>query len=106
MFAIVLLAVFAVGTVENVAGATKMSLKMSAIEMGDMDMGDCQGCPSDDDVTPVCTQACMVPLNAIMSTDLAELPPVRSVFVVSIVSESDGHIRPPQPFPPRVILLT
>lgn len=105
MFAIFLLAVFAAGTVGNVVGATSMSLEMSAIEMGDADMGDCQGCPSDDDGALVCNQACMVPFIAITSTDMAELPAAQSEFVDSIARESDGHIQPLQPSPPRATIL-
>lgn len=106
MFTIVLLAVFAIGTAGNVVGATSMSLEMSAIETGDADMGDCQGCPSDDDGALVCNLPCMVPFLAIISADLAELPATRSEYADSVARESDGHIQPPQPSPPRVTFLS
>lgn len=104
MLTIALLVVFAAGTVANAAGATSMSLQMSAIEMGAM--GDCQGCPSDDGKSLACEQACMVPLIAIAPVAGIELPAAQTEVAVSPVKESAGHTGPPQPYPPRTIILS
>jgi hypothetical protein len=106
IFAIALLAVFAAGTVANAAGATSMSLQMSAIAMGDGTMGDCQGCPSDDGKSLACEQACMVPLIAIAPVAWIDLPAAQTEIAVSPVKESAGHTGPPQPYPPRTIFLS
>jgi hypothetical protein len=106
MFAIVLLAVFAAGTVANAAGATSMSLKMSAIAMADGTMGDCQDCPSDNSNSLACDQACVVPLVAIAPVTRIDLPAAQTEVAVSAVKESTGRTGPPLPYPPRTIILS
>lgn len=106
MFAIVLLVVFAAGTVANAAGMTSMSLKMSAIAMGDGTMADCQDCPSDTGNSLACEQACVVPLIAIAPVAGIDLPAVQTEVAVFPVEESAGHTGPPLPYPPRTIILS
>jgi hypothetical protein len=106
MFAIVLLAVFAAGTVVNAAGATSMSLQLSAIALGDGTMADCQDCPSDTSNSLACDQACVVPLIAIAPVAGIDLPAAQTEVAVAAVKESAGHTGPPLPYPPRTIILS
>ncbi|MHA6645560.1 hypothetical protein [Mesorhizobium sp. A623] len=106
IFAIVLLTAFAAGTVANAAGATSMSLQMSAIAMADGTMGDCQDCPSDNGKSLACDQACVAPLIAIAPVTRIDLPVAQTEVAVSPVKESAGHIGSPQPYPPRTIILS
>jgi hypothetical protein len=105
IFAIVLLAAFAMGTVAHAARATSMSLAMAVPAMADADMGDCDACPPDEGKTPICGQACLAPFVAIAATVGVELPFAASCIAGSVLKAPDGHVGSPDPSPPRTIFL-
>ncbi|NRP70829.1 hypothetical protein ILFOPFJJ_01711 [Ensifer psoraleae] len=131
ILAIVLLAVFAAGTVAHAASATRMSFAMSPAAMaagnvdsghmstgdmgaghmgaGDMgagDMGDCDGCPpGDDGKASLCVQACLAPFIAVPAAAGFELPLVAADVTASPAEELTGLIGPPESPPPRTIIL-
>jgi hypothetical protein len=105
IFAIVLLAAFAMGTVAHAASATGMSVAMSAPAMADADMGDCDACPPDDGKAPVCGQACLTPFVGIAGAVGLELPFAAASIAGSALRAPDGHVRSPDPSPPRTTLL-
>lgn len=105
IFAIVLLAAFAMGTVSHAARATSMSLAMSVPAMADAGMGDCDACPSDERKTTMCGQACLAPFVGIAATVGVELPFAASGIAGSVPKAPDGHVRSPDPSPPRTTFL-
>ncbi|RFC63828.1 hypothetical protein DY251_20645 [Mesorhizobium denitrificans] len=74
--------------------------------MADGAMGDCQDCPSDTGNSLACDQACVVPLIAIAPVAGINLPAAQIDVAVSPVKESAGRTGPPQPYPPRTIILS
>jgi hypothetical protein len=104
IFAIVLLAAFALGTVAHAARATGMSVAMSAAAMADADMGDCDACP-DEGKTPICGQACLAPFVGIAASVGVELPFAASGIAGSVLKAPDGHVGSPDPSPPRTTFL-
>jgi hypothetical protein len=105
ILAIVLLAVFAAGTVAHATQATSMSLAMSVSTMGEGGMGDCDACPLEGGKAPVCGQACMAPFAAIPAAAGIELPFVAAGIASSPLKAPDGFIRSPDHSPPRTIFL-
>jgi hypothetical protein len=116
ILAIVLLAMFAAGTVAHGARATSMSLAMShdalaggGMAGGDMageDMGDCDGCPpGDDGKVPLCSQFCLAPFAALPVAVGVELSIVAAETAASPLNEMVGRTGPPDPSPPRTIIL-
>jgi hypothetical protein len=105
ILAIVLLAAFALGTVAHAARTTRMTLAMSVPAMADADMGDCEGCPDDDGNISTCGQACLAPFVAIAATAGVELPFVAASIAGSVLKAPDGHVKSPDPSPPRSIFL-
>ncbi|AZO00970.1 hypothetical protein EJ066_29915 [Mesorhizobium sp. M9A.F.Ca.ET.002.03.1.2] len=106
ILAIVLLVVFAAGTVAHAANATSMSLAMSPVAMDDGDMGDCDACPPDNSgKTPACGQACLAPFVAIPAPVSVELSFVAAEIATSPLEELVGHTGPPDLSPPRIIIL-
>lgn len=105
ILAIILLAVFAFGTVAHAARATSMSLAMSPAAM-DGGMGDCDGCPPDDDGKMLsCAQFCLAPFTAIPAAAGIELPLVATEIAASPLNETVGHTGRPEPSPPRTTIL-
>jgi hypothetical protein len=105
ILAIILLAAFPIGTVAHAANATNMSLAMSPAAMADGDMGDCDACPPDDGKAPLCGQACLAPFVAIPAAAGVELSLVVAGTAASALKEMVGHTGPPDPSPPRTIIL-
>lgn len=95
---------FVAATAAHAAVATEMSLGMS---MGGMEgMADCEGCPTDEGQDPSCSQICVTSLAAICppATMIASGPGM--VSATTPAREVDGAIGPPDPFPPRVVILS
>jgi hypothetical protein len=106
ILAVVLLAVFAAGTIAHGASATSMSLAMSHDAMAGGDMGDCDGCPpGDDGKASLCGQVCLAPFAAIPAAVSIELPLVAAEMAASPLQEMVGRTGPPDPSPPRTIIL-
>lgn len=103
--AIVLLAVFTMGTVAHAANATMMSVAMSPVAMADADMGDCDGCPPGDDKASLCVDLCLAPFVAILATGEFRLPCIAPHLPASPLDEIDGCAGTPDPSPPRTIIL-
>jgi hypothetical protein len=106
IFVIVLLSVFAAGTSVRGASATSMSLAMSHDAMAGGDMGDCDGCPpGDDGKAPLCSQLCLAPFAALPAAAGVELSIEAAETVTSPLKAMVGHTAPPDPSPPRTIIL-
>ncbi|PSH64283.1 hypothetical protein CU102_22480 [Phyllobacterium brassicacearum] len=106
IFAIVLLAVFAAGTVADAANVTSMSLAMSPAAMADGDMGDCDGCPpGNEGKASRCGQICLAPFAAIPAAAGFELAVMAADVAASPAEEITGSSGLPDPPPPRTIVL-
>jgi hypothetical protein len=102
ILAMVLLATFAAGSVANAWNATSMSLAMSAAAMDDE--GDCTGYPEDDGTAGTCDLA-GVDLFAILLPETG-FPPLRADIAGAVAERSHGHTGPPEPYPPRITILS
>jgi hypothetical protein len=106
VLAIVLLAVFAAGTIAHAANVTAMALAMSPAAMTGGDMNDCDACPPrDDGKAQICGAACLVPFAAIPAAVGIELASVAAEIAALPLQELVGHTGPPDPSPPRTIIL-
>jgi phosphatidylglycerophosphate synthase len=105
IFAIVLLVVFAAGTIAHAANATSMSVAMSSAAMAAADMGDC--CPpADDGKASFCMQFCLAPLVAFPAAAGFELPILLGADSATTPAEDiAGQTGPPDLPPPRTIVL-
>jgi hypothetical protein len=106
ILAVVLLAVFTAGTIAHGASVTSMALAMSPAAMTGGDMSDCDACPpGDDGKAQICGAACLVPFAAIPAAVDIELPLVAAEIAASPLKEIVGRTGPPDPSPPRTIIL-
>lgn len=101
----VLVAAFASGTVAHAANATSMDLTM-ALESADTDMPDCQGCPDDGSRLPSCDTVCVTPFVAVIPVAAADMPVIHSPLAIPAVRQVVGRTGPPDPYPPRSIILS
>ncbi|RUV29996.1 MAG: hypothetical protein EOQ80_05130 [Mesorhizobium sp.] len=82
-----------------------MSLAMSHDAMAGGDMGDCDGCPPEDGKASLCCQVCLASFAALPATVGIELPLVAAELAASPLKEIVGRTGPPDPSPPRTIIL-
>ena len=103
-FALILLAVFAAGTVAHAASATTMSLKMALAAGGTMDMDDCEGCGSGGDdgkSGATCDIICISPFAGTLNAEGSFLRPVAATPSAFGLYDFAGRTGPPDPYPPR-----
>ncbi|ASY65689.1 hypothetical protein SJ05684_b47070 (plasmid) [Sinorhizobium sojae CCBAU 05684] len=106
LLAVVLVALLAAGTVVHTQKATAMSAAVSTAVMTDADMDDCDECPpADEGRASSCIDFCLGSFAAIPATALVELPFTTPDSAVSSSDDLDGRAVPPDPFPPRSIIL-
>jgi hypothetical protein len=104
--AILLLAAFTVGTVMHTAGAATMSVKMTLAAIDGADMGDCQDCPDGNGDTPSCDNACVSPILAVVPSGQPSLPGAETTTKSPVLQSVTGRTGPPDPYPPRSIILS
>lgn len=102
---IALVAAFAVGTVAHSASVTVMDVEM-ALSSADMGMSDCQGCPDADGQALSCDSICVTPVMAVLPSIRTSLPPATSCTACFEVRSVAGRTGPPDPYPPRSIILS
>lgn len=102
---IVLLTVFAVGTVVHAVSATSMAVKMALAETGGGNMGDCPDCSGDEGRVPLCDQVCVTPFVGMPVGGALALPLVAYNFVAVPLDDSASLSGPPDPYPPRIDIL-
>lgn len=106
IFMILVLAAFAAGTVVHAANAATMSAKMTLAAIDGAGMGGCQDCPDGSDKLPPCDNVCMSPILAVVPSGQPSLP-VAETTTESLVFQSEiGRTGPPDPYPPRSIILS
>jgi len=101
IFAILLLTMFATGTIAHAAQTAGMSAAMSAVAMSKAGMNDCDGCPKDNGKAPVCEQGCLTPFTGIPATAGIRLPVLTDDKADFLLTETDSHASPPDPAPPK-----
>lgn len=102
---IVLLAVFAVGTVVHAASATSMAVKMALADTNGGNMGDCPDCSGDEGRVPLCDQVCVTPFVAMPVGTAPALPVFAYNFAITSLGDSASLSGPPDPYPPRIDIL-
>lgn len=111
LFAVVLVAVFAAGTAVHTAKSAAMSATMTGfapamMPMMDTDMGDCDGCPADDDAKGSrCIDFCLASFAAIPAIACIEVPFTTPDLPALPVDVLASRTVPPDPDPPRTIIL-
>lgn len=99
-----LLALFAAGTVVHTAGTTNTFVAMSSMDEGDMD--GCKGClPADEDGAQQCAPACTAPFAATLTAEGIAFPADAADAVATQPEIIDGLTGPPEPHPPRTLIL-
>ena len=104
IFVVVILAAFAAGTAMQTASAAVMTVKMALADSGGMDMSDCGGC-ADDGSSPVCDDFCAAPLLAIGDPRKPAQPLLQETSGYLATHGATGRAGPPDPYPPRIVIL-
>lgn len=104
--AILLLAAFAVGTVVHAAVAATMSAEMTLAVIDGADMANCQDCPDGNDSMPPCDNVCVSPILAVVPSGQPSLPGVEATTESPVLQSATGRTGPPDPYPPRSIILS
>lgn len=106
---IVLVAAFAAGSVAHAASATSIAVKMALAGAGGMNMTDCEWCGTDgddDDADGTCDLVCVTTLIATVGCDTVPQPPVMTHAAGESVCGFVGRTGPPEPYPPRTLILS
>jgi uncharacterized membrane protein len=105
MVAIVLSLALVAGAVLHAAQATSMAMEMSVAAHSDGTMPGCDGCPGGADGGMACAKACVTPAAAVLPTGLPVVGTPVKTFEAAHVQALVGHLRPPDPYPPRTTVL-
>jgi hypothetical protein len=113
-FIVLLIALVAAWSVAQAAGSATMSHDMARMMIHDQhaaDMVHCQGCDSSgtsDEVGSLCQLACVSPALADLASSVgpAATMLVTPLHVAMPTADLHGRSDPPDPFPPRILLLT
>lgn len=103
---VALLAAFATSSVVHVASATTISVKLALADGGAMDMADCEGCGSGDTGGAPCDMVCIAPFVANVSAETAPAFPLSATAVTWVSRDFAGRTGPPDPYPPRTLILS
>ncbi|MBE0704233.1 MAG: hypothetical protein IH582_13880 [Afipia sp.] len=106
IFMIVMLAAFAAGTVVHTANAATMSAKMTLAVIYGADMGDCQDCSDGNDNSLKCDNVCISPILAVVPSGQPSLPGAETITESPVLQSVIGRTGPPDPYPPRSIILS
>lgn len=106
IFMIMMLAAFAAGTVVHAANAATMSMKMTLAAIDGADMGDCQDCPDGNGDMPLCENVCVSSILAVVPPDQPSLPGTETTTESPVHQSVTGRTGPPDPYPPRSIILS
>jgi hypothetical protein len=102
-----LLAVFVAGTAVQASAAAAMSAKMSLAALaGDMEMGDCEDCPDTDDGLGNCVSPCVMASMILPAWPQVTEPAIRGEAYEAVPCSLAGRLSPPDPYPPRSIILS
>lgn len=103
---IAVLAVFAAGSTVHAAAAAAMDVKMSMAAAGGMDMDGCDGCGDSGDGKMACDPVCVTPLLAVANQDAILRDAAPGIFGKVRAEGIRGQTGPPDPYPPRTIILS
>tara|TARA_R110000751_G_scaffold90592_2_gene177757 strand:- start:5832 stop:6170 length:339 start_codon:yes stop_codon:yes gene_type:complete len=103
---ILMLAVFAAGSVVHTANAASMNTTMALTAIDSGDMGYCQDCPDGSDELQPCDFVCVSPLLAILPSGESGLPAAVTITEKSVDRSMGGRTGLPNPYPPRFTILS
>jgi hypothetical protein len=103
---ILVLTVFAVGSVVHAANATSMNMQMALTAIDSGDMGDCQDCPDGRDDMQACDNVCVSPILAVVPSGQPDLPEAETTTESPVPHSVTGRSGLPDPYPPRSITLS
>lgn len=106
IFMIVVLAAFAAGTITHAVNAATMSTKMTLAAIDGADMGDCQDCPGGKGDVQPCDYACLSPILGVVPSGQPSLPGAETTTESLVLQSVAGRTGPPDPYPPRSIILS
>lgn len=107
LICIVLLVVFAAGTVAHAAAATEMAVTLAVADVAEtgMDMPECSGCETDASMDmAACDLACTAPLVADLNGAVATRPCLRPQHEPSLECDLRGRMGLPAFDPPRTLI--
>lgn len=109
---VALIAVLTAWSALQVASATEMSLEMAALAPDSdavMNMADCPGCDSPETgnkANPLCELVCVAPVLADLTSSQEFTPaPLEAAHHAGPICAHVGRTDPPDPYPPRPVLL-
>lgn len=106
IFMIMMLAAFAAGSVVYAVNAATMSAKMTLAAIDGADMGDCQDCADGNGDMPSCDIVCVSSILAVVPTSQPILPGAETTTESPVLQSVTGRTGPPDPYPPRSIILS
>ena len=111
---VLLIAVVAAWSVVQAASTTTMALDMAAVtahDVGSMEKAHCHDCgvgSASDEAGLLCQSICVAPALADLAVNFEPGVAVAasSLHVLAPTSDLHGRSDPPEPFPPRILVLT
>jgi hypothetical protein len=98
---ILMLAVFAAGSVVHTANAASMNTTMALTAVENGDMGSCKDCPVGGGDMQPCDSICVSPLSAILPSGEPGLPEAVTTTEDAVYLSMAGRTGLPNPYPPR-----
>lgn len=103
---VVVLWAFAAGLVANVVSSATMSTTMALAAIDSADMGDCQDCLEGNGDMPSCYNACVSPILAVVPSAQPSLPEAETTTESPVLQSVTERTGPPDPYPPKSIILS
>jgi hypothetical protein len=103
---ILMLAVFAAGSVVHTANAASMNTTMALTAIDSGDMGNCQDCPDGGNELQPCDYICVSPVLAILRSGESGLPAAVTITEKPVDLSMSGRTGLPNPYPPRSTILS
>ena len=103
---ILMLAVFAAGSVVHTANTTSMNTTMALAVIDNGDLDNCQDCPDGGDNMQSCDYVCVSPVLAIVQSSESSQPATAAITEILVLRSMTGLTDLPNPYPPRSTILS
>lgn len=106
IFVALLVLAFAAGSVMQVAQATDITIKMSEMAPSAGAMADCDGCGDDGKDETTCSPDCVAPAMAVFAASKVLVRSAKDRVTFPPANVLVGRSGPPDPHPPRTLVLS
>lgn len=103
---VALLAVYLAGSVAYAASGSAMTAAMAMSDASGMNSTDCEGCGADGGAMPFCDAVCSSGFTALIGDHAVHSSPVMAEDFATNARNIFGRSGPPDPSPPRSIILS